>query len=340
MENTMGQRISTLRKRKGYTQEQVAQKVGVTAQAVSKWESDKACPDVGIIPELAKMLGVSADVILGTAPLPDEDETVYEGVVEDEKKKKSKTNVSWEWKWDAKAAGLIFPVSIIIFGVCLFINVYFKLNVSVWNIVWTDAVLCLGIWMMIHRLSPFSVGVTFTGLYFLLHNFGVITINATWSLVLPVLLVLWGLTMIIDRLIPRKKKKNYGHQYFRYTGSDKEKKKDFSCTDGDINCEIRFSEDYISVNTPILRGGNAEISFGECTLDLSGCESVVQDALLKADVSFGELKLIVPPHIRIIPESSKSFGSVNVLGAPREDAQYTLTLDCDVSFGELNIKYN
>ena len=53
---TMGKRISELRKNKGMTQEQLAQQVGVTAQAVSKWENDLSCPDISILPQLAEAL--------------------------------------------------------------------------------------------------------------------------------------------------------------------------------------------------------------------------------------------------------------------------------------------
>ena len=56
---TMGKRISDLRKSKGMTQEQLAQQVGVTAQAVSKWENDLSCPDISILPQLAEALGVT-----------------------------------------------------------------------------------------------------------------------------------------------------------------------------------------------------------------------------------------------------------------------------------------
>ena len=66
---TMGKRISDLRKSKGMTQEQLAQKVGVTAQAVSKWENDLSCPDISILPQLAEALGVTTDELLGRAPL-------------------------------------------------------------------------------------------------------------------------------------------------------------------------------------------------------------------------------------------------------------------------------
>ena len=66
---TMGKRISELRKNKGMTQEQLAQRVGVTAQAVSKWENDLSCPDISILPQLAEALGVTTDELLGRAPL-------------------------------------------------------------------------------------------------------------------------------------------------------------------------------------------------------------------------------------------------------------------------------
>ena len=66
---TMGKRISDLRKSKGMTQEQLAQQVGVTAQAVSKWENDLSCPDISILPQLAEALGVTTDELLGRTPL-------------------------------------------------------------------------------------------------------------------------------------------------------------------------------------------------------------------------------------------------------------------------------
>ena len=66
---TMGKRISDLRKQKGMTQEQLAQQVGVTAQAVSKWENDLSCPDISILAQLAEALGVTTDELLGKVQL-------------------------------------------------------------------------------------------------------------------------------------------------------------------------------------------------------------------------------------------------------------------------------
>ena len=51
--DTIGTRIGRLRRRNGLTQEDLAVKLGVTPQAVSKWENDISCPDIMILPSLA-----------------------------------------------------------------------------------------------------------------------------------------------------------------------------------------------------------------------------------------------------------------------------------------------
>ena len=65
MKETFGQRFARLRKSKGYTQEQIADKVNISYQAVSKWENDISSPDISILGELANILGVTTDELLG-----------------------------------------------------------------------------------------------------------------------------------------------------------------------------------------------------------------------------------------------------------------------------------
>ncbi|MBQ6719275.1 MAG: helix-turn-helix transcriptional regulator [Oscillospiraceae bacterium] len=64
METTMGNRIGMLRRRKGMKQEELAEKLGVSPQAVSKWENNQTCPDIALLPKLAQLLGVSVDELL------------------------------------------------------------------------------------------------------------------------------------------------------------------------------------------------------------------------------------------------------------------------------------
>lgn len=65
MGSSMGKIISQLRRQRAMTQLELAQKLGVTNQAVSKWESDQCCPDILLLPELADALGVSIDALFG-----------------------------------------------------------------------------------------------------------------------------------------------------------------------------------------------------------------------------------------------------------------------------------
>ncbi len=55
------EQIAFLRKQKGLTQEELAQALGVTNQAVSKWESGQCCPDIQLLPELAKLFEVTVE---------------------------------------------------------------------------------------------------------------------------------------------------------------------------------------------------------------------------------------------------------------------------------------
>lgn len=64
MKKTLGAMIAELRKAQGMTQLELADKMGVTDKAVSKWERDLSCPDVNSLPNLAAILGVSVDDLM------------------------------------------------------------------------------------------------------------------------------------------------------------------------------------------------------------------------------------------------------------------------------------
>jgi len=60
--------IARLCKEKGVTQEEMAQHLGISYQAVSKWETGAAYPDITLLPAIADYFGVSIDAILGFQP--------------------------------------------------------------------------------------------------------------------------------------------------------------------------------------------------------------------------------------------------------------------------------
>ena len=74
MNESIGTVIMRLRKEHGMTQDQLASALGITFQAVSKWENGISSPDISTLPLLADLFGVSVDQLLGRATLPPEEE--------------------------------------------------------------------------------------------------------------------------------------------------------------------------------------------------------------------------------------------------------------------------
>ena len=62
---SFGQRFLRLRKEKKLTQEDIAKKLNITAQSVSKWENDNSYPDVAILGDIASIFNITVDELLG-----------------------------------------------------------------------------------------------------------------------------------------------------------------------------------------------------------------------------------------------------------------------------------
>lgn len=72
---TLGSKISSLRKERGLTQSALADKLNISAQAISKWETDQAAPDISLLAPLAKILDTSIDYLLNENA--EEPETIF-----------------------------------------------------------------------------------------------------------------------------------------------------------------------------------------------------------------------------------------------------------------------
>ena len=79
--DTIGKRISEQRKSKGLKQDELAEKLLVSPQAESKWENDLSCPDISVLPELSRILGITVDELLSGKK-----ENTVQFVPEDERK--------------------------------------------------------------------------------------------------------------------------------------------------------------------------------------------------------------------------------------------------------------
>lgn len=86
---TLGEKLKDIRKRFGLSQEQLAEIMNVSRQAITKWETDKGMPDVLNLQELAKVFGVTVDYFLN-----DEDTAAVKTMTKDLDKTKYKSKLS------------------------------------------------------------------------------------------------------------------------------------------------------------------------------------------------------------------------------------------------------
>ncbi|MBA4348024.1 MAG: hypothetical protein C0413_04145 [Clostridiales bacterium] len=330
-QQSMGKRIMQLRKEKGYTQEQLAEMMGVSAQAVSKWENDVSCPDISILPMLAEKLGVTTDELLGVKPI--EPKVV---IVDGQNKKNGdgSFSVSWDGGKSVKKDGIWFAVLVIVLGMAFLVQRLELVSFGIWGIVWPAVIIGLGISWMIKRFSVFALTVAGLGVYFLLFNLRVISLPLTWSIIWPSLLVLLGLTILYEALIPNK------HKFcgVNFSGN-KEKRSQYREENGFVNYECSFSEENRKVAAEDFLGGDVEINFGKSELDLTAIKRVNQNAKLDVEVNFATFDLIVPKTMRVFLKSDKSFGSIQMNGEPNSDAALAINVDGDVNFGTMNIYY-
>lgn len=333
-QQTMGKRIMTLRKDKGLTQEQLAELVGVSAQAVSKWENDASCPDISILPTLAEVLNVSTDELLGIKP-------VEPRVIVVEKAGKDGTaqseSAGVHFSDSGKRGGIFFALLVILLGLAFLLNKTGVMPFDVWSIVWPAVVLGCGVAWCVNYFSPFALGVGLLGLYFLLFNLGSITYVLTWSVIWPILLILLGLTILLDKVWPNRGKKWKGCGCFR--DGEHAPVSAYSESAGYIRYDCAFSEENRKAAGDHFSGGNIDISFGKSVLDLTGITQVTNNAMLDVDVSFGAFELLVPRTIRIQLVSDKSFGSIQIRGDAQPDAVDVIRLEGDVSFGSMLVRY-
>lgn len=339
MEQTLGKRIMANRKRLGMTQDQLAEKLGVTAQAVSKWENDQSCPDITMLPRLAEIFGVSTDALLGR------EQTVYEAeVVDSEEKEPEGLHIQkggFEFHYDnGKRSALGFAVLVLLVGGLLLAANLLSWEVSFWNILWPSALLVLGVFGLYPKFSFFSLGCTLFGGYFLLTNLHVITLGTGGKdLVLPVILVLFGLSLLADALRKPKKPK------FQVTYNGKEHKghrapsNDYQVDGESVIYSASFGEQNQYISIPRLSCGKIDVSFGDYELDLSGVEEISEGCSIEANCSFGDLTLLVPSRYRVQCDSSTAFASVEVHGNPDANPEAVILLRASASFGEISVKY-
>ena len=324
MEHTLGKRIMAARKKLGLTQDQLAERLGVTAQAVSKWENDQSCPDITMLPKLAELFNISTDELLGRTPPP----PVYEAEVVDDERDAEGNGIEFHWDHGRKS-GIGFAILVLMVGGLMLANALFDWGATFWDILWPSALVVFG-WSGGFSFFRWACGVI--GAAYL---FGIIwDRHISSELVLPIILLIFGIGLLVDALRKPKRHFSIGRKG-RHTPS-----KNNIQIDGErFTFDASFGEQKQLVSMNRLSRGDISTSFGEYELDLSGVEAVGEDCFVEASCSFGELTLLIPKRFRVQCDSSTSFAAVETHGQPDAAPTGTILLRASASFGEIKVRY-
>ena len=338
MEQTLGKRIIENRKRLGLTQDRLAEQLGVTAQAVSKWENDQSCPDITMLPKLAEIFGISTDELLGI-------KKVHQAEVISEKPdagiQVNHESGRWEFKYDGgRKSKLGMALWVLLVGsLLLAVNVQHK-SADLWDIAWPSAIFIFGLWGLYPRFSFFRFGCALLGGYNLLNILHILPHRLDRQMLLPALLLLFGCSVLVDA-IKTKKKPGFviTHDGKTVHSGIKQFSTDYSEEEDSFDYSLTFGSDTKYVTLPRMVEGNIDVSFGELTVDLTSVKDFSENCHLDADCSFGHLIIRLPKTCHAVPSSDTAFASVKTSGNPDPMPLYTVKMDCDVAFGEIKIQY-
>ena len=325
--DTLGKRIVHHRKRLGLTQDQLAEKLGVTAQAVSKWENDQSCPDITILPRLADIFGITTDALLGRS------EPVYQAEVVSEEKEKDKPIVNIHWDGGRKSTFGV-AVWVLAVGTLYLLSQLLSWGMSFWDVLWPTSMLVFGLFNIWPKFSFFSMGCVLLGGYFLTQQWLPLPEDIDGGVIWAAVILLFGVSLLIDAL--RKPKKT---ECFTYEKAHGKATVALEVDDENFEYNASFTEDTAKICLQKLESGEANCTFGNYILDLTGVESVSEDCRLELNCSFGKLTLLVPGKFYVKTDNSAAVGSLNILGRPDDQAQGRITLEANCMFCNVEVQY-
>ena len=337
MEETLGKRIVANRKRLGLTQDALAEKLGVTAQAVSKWENDQSCPDITMLPKLAQIFGITTDALLGLKQeeVHPAEIVTAEAENDDEPEGFHFHQGNWEVKLDGGRRGSAgIGIWILLVGALMLLGRVVGVSTGFLDLLWPTGLLVFGLFGLYPRFSILRLGCVLLGAGLLLDLLELIPFSWNLEMLLPIFLLLAGVHLVAKAF------RHPGNGSFHITHNGKDVGKANFTIDGEhFDCICSFGENRRHISMPRLSSGHVQNSFGETRLDFGGCEEFARNCAIDASCSFGELELRFPRSCRVVPDIRTAFASLAVDGQPDADAVAEVYVNGSVSFGELTIRY-
>ena len=213
MENQIGKQIAERRKNLGMTQDQLAERLGVTKQAVSKWENEVCCPDITILPELAEIFGCTTDALFGLhrEELGEKTEKCTFGLsFGNAPQQEEKPGINLEWH-SGKRMDIGIGLWVLLIGLSGFAGEVAKnkgmgQDFSYWTIAGISALLTYGIMGLWPKFSAPRLLCALGGGYFLCQSIFILRVSLNSEMLFPAALFLAGLAMLTKRLDKKKEK--------------------------------------------------------------------------------------------------------------------------------------
>ena len=340
MEETLGKRISAHRKSLGLTQDALAEQLGITAQAVSKWENDQSCPDITMLPRLAEIFRCTTDELLGIAP---KEIPAAEAAAPTHTVKEPEPSKSYIHRKALTSPGAAFGLWLFLTGLITLLDSLFPYPMALsdpgyrcdlWDIALSCGIFAFGLSALLRRFSFLRLACAgFGGICVLnlLTQPGITDMD--WRIPLCAGLAIFGLDMLLDSLRGRKRSIPKGHKVPSCM------KNSFETEDERFSCCTAFGEDTHLISMPRLSSGRAEVSFGDLTLNLSGCQQFSENCQLNLDCSFGETTILVPRCCRAEVNIITAFASCDTVGTPDPDAAARIYVNGNAAFGHITFRY-
>ncbi len=307
---TLGEKIKEARKQAGISQEQLAEKMGISRSAVAKWEVNNGMPDIENLKLLANLLGVTIDYLV------DENED-FEKIAEKEEPREGGNKIK-------KIKSIMWGIALISVGIVFALN---ALNIADFDMFfdgwWTLFIIVpCAVDLFVEREKTGNIIGLIIGVFLLLCCREILSFSMLWKMLIPAIIVIVGLKMILSGLLGNKADEIIAN--IKASGGETK-----------VGTAI-FSGQDMNYDGEVFEGAELSAIFGgvECNLKNAIIE---KDCAIKIEAIFGGIDIFVPDNVNVSVKSNCIFGGISNKTPTRKNVP-TLYITGTCVFGGVDIK--